>query len=97
MEKLSTHIYEICYKDKTNYTDRLALLPPVAFYDQLDSNRDSDSKQLDSDSRKKGWIQIQLDSDLKCMDSDPDSDSRYLDSHITDRNALNMRYKRVAV
>ena len=29
---------------------RLALLPPGAFYDQLDSNPDSDSKQLDPDS-----------------------------------------------
>ncbi len=54
----------------------------------LDSNPDSDSKQLDldsdSDSRKKGWIRIQLDSNLRCLDSDPDSDSRCLDSHITD-------------
>ncbi len=33
--------------------------------------------------RKKGWIQIQLDSDSRCLDSDPDSDSRWPDSHIT--------------
>ena len=60
------------------------------FYDQLDSNPDSDSEQLDSDSdpdsRKKGWIRIQLDSDSKGLDSDPDSDSRCPDSHITGRN-----------
>ena len=42
-------------------------------YSQLDS---------DSDLRKKGWIQIQLDSDSRC----PDSDSRCPDSHITDTN-----------
>ncbi len=49
---------------------------------------DSDSKQLDSDSdsRKNGWIRIQLDSDLRCLDSDQDSDSRCLDSHITGMN-----------
>ena len=35
----------------SNYTE-MPLLPLGAFYDQLDSNPDSDSKQLDSDSRK---------------------------------------------
>ena len=56
-----------------------------AVYDQMDSNLDSDSKQLDSDSdsRKNGWIRIQLDSDSRCLDPDPDSDSRCPDSHIT--------------
>ncbi len=51
----------------------------------LDSNPDSDSKQLDSDSdsRKIGWIRIQLDLDLRCLDSDPDSDLRCLELHIT--------------
>ncbi len=65
---------------------KLALLPSGAFYDEVDSNPDSDSNQLDSDldSRKKGRIRIQLDSDSSCLDSDPDSDSRCPDSHITD-------------
>ncbi len=36
----------------------LVLLPPGAFYGHMDSNPDSDLKQLDSDSRKKGWIWI---------------------------------------
>ncbi len=64
----------------------LALLPPGPLYDKVDSNPDSDSKQLDSDSdsRKKRWIRIQPDSDSSFLDSDPDSDSRRLDSHITD-------------
>ncbi len=59
---------------------------PGAFWGQLDSNVDSDSKQLDPDSdldsRKMGWVRIQLDSDLGCLDSD----SRYRDSHITGPN-----------
>ncbi len=73
---------------------RLALLTPGAIYDQLDSNPDSDSKQLDpdSDSRKTGWIRIQLDSDSRCLDSDPDSDSRCLDSHITGGNCNPCQY-----
>ncbi len=66
---------------------RLALLPDGSFYGQLDSNPYSDSKQLDPDldldSRKKGWIRIQLHSDSTCLDSGPDLDSRCLDSHIT--------------
>ena len=49
-----------------------------------DSNPDSELFELDSDSRKKGWIRIQLDSDSRWLDSDPDS--RCLDSHITDSN-----------
>ena len=67
---------------------------PTIFHGQLDSN--PDLKQLpigsfspvqgeldsDSDSRKKGWIQIQLDSDSRCLDSD----LRCLDSHITAMN-----------
>ena len=68
------------------------MLPPGALYGQLDSNPDSDSKQVDSDSdsdsRKKGWIRIQLDSDSRCLDSDPDSDSRCPDSHITGCNRI---------
>ncbi len=67
-------------------TPLVILMPPGALSDQLDSNADSDSKQLDSDSRKKGWIQIQLDSDSRCLDSD--SDSRCLDSQITGFNSL---------
>ncbi len=53
-----------------------------------DSNPDSDSKQLDSDSRKIRWIRIRVDSDSSLLDSDsdPDSDSRCPDSHITGRN-----------
>ncbi len=64
---------------------RLTLLPPGAVYEQLVSNPDSDSKQLDSDSdsRKKGWIRMQPDLDSRCLDSD----SRCLDSHITGPNA----------
>ena len=64
-------------------TITLALQPPGAFYDQLDSNLDSDSKHFnsDSDSRKKGWMQIQLDSVSKCLESN--SDSTCPDSHIT--------------
>ncbi len=71
------HTTTIChFFYQYNKIYRLALLPAGAFYIQLDSNLDSDSKQLDpdSDSRKKGWIRIQLDSD---------PDSRCLDSHIT--------------
>ncbi len=51
-----------------------------------DSNPDSDSKQLDSDSdsRKMRWIRIHVDSDSSLLDSDPNSDSRFPDSHITD-------------
>ncbi len=52
-----------------------------------DSNPDSDSKQLDSDSdldsRKMRWIRIRVDSDSSPLDSDPDSDLRCPDSHIT--------------
>ncbi len=57
-----------------------------------DSNPDSDSKQLDSDSdsRKIRWIRIRVDSDSRLLDSDPDSDSRCLDSHITVSNAIDL-------
>ncbi len=40
------------------------------------------------DSRKKGWIRIQLDLYSSCLDSD--SDSRCLDSHITVLNCLSI-------
>ena len=66
----------------------LVLITPLLFFHgQLDSNPDSDSKQLDSDSRKNGWIRILLDSDSRCLDLDSgclDLDSGCLDSHITD-------------
>ncbi len=44
-----------------------------------DSNPDSDSKLLDSDSRKLRWIRIGVDSNSRQVDSD----SRCPDSHIT--------------
>ena len=88
--KFITMHYPFFQSNQIKYLYGLALLPPGALSDQMDSNPDSDSKQLDSDSRKKGWIRIQLDSDSRCLDSDPDRDSRCLDSHITDLYVYNL-------
>ncbi len=62
------------------------MLPPRAFYGQLDSNPDSDSRKNGASFNwnhhpiGRGWIRIQLDSG--CLDSD--LDLRCLYSHITD-------------